>query len=1073
MRFRSRSLLASLILLFVAGSAPCQDQAKPIRVLFIGNSYTYFNDLPQMISALAKAGNQRPLEHARETPGGWSLEQHFKSDKTLKKIADGKWDYVVLQEQSLRPLKDRKLLFEYAAKLDAEIKKHGAKTLLYQTWSRQDAPEKQAELSKAFVDLGKELGAKVIPVGEAWARALKDDPKLVLHNADKSHPNKAGSYLAACVFYAAIYGKSPEGLPGEIGGLSNEAARKLQAVAWQTVATPVEKERAKQAKTDLLGDPLPEGAIARLGTSRLIQPRSFALRFSPDDKLLAALDHTGTVSIWDVSTGKGIRHFRTPQFRGYSSASEPLAFSPDSKLIALACADRSLRVWEVATGKEVRHFTTPPCTGSHIRFDPSGRYLAVANVKQAVSMWDVSTGDHVAEWGDGGSWGDFAFSADGKTILTVGFGEQQGKGREFVFWDVATKKERSHQSVRLVSASNWPLTRDGSLCAALTLDANTVVLVDPTAGKEIRRLTDQSEFRVRTTCLSGDGRHLATTTTDGMVRVWSTGAGEPLHKFRGATAQVERTAMSSDGSLLALSGRADAAIHIWDVAKGKEMHVFLGHRGGPVDITFDADGKTLTSVSRDSSHTTPVRDWSDWSMRRWDVGAGKERAAFRQSPEGEVHLTAFSPDGRLLATVNHEGTLRLFDVPAGKEVRSWTVPTQTGLIDGKIKFARLTLHDLVFSADGATLLAGDGAKIRRWSVADGKPLPELDAPAGLVIYYRILPSPDKQRLLVSNQGRNTWRIVLLDTANNRPVWDIDVGRTQIRPFAFSPDGKTLASCQGKKILLWDSESGSTRGHFDVETTGYLSAVAFSPDGRFLAAADWHNETTLRVWHLASGKQVGQLEAMREGATVLRFSPDSKRLASAGYENTVLVWNAEKLAQRAPAPGHLSERELRTLWGDLTGPDGARALRAIHWLAESAELSVPFVRGRLHGTVPRAPRLAKLIEELGSETFRIREQATRELEKIGPEMRAELRDVLRSKIPLEVKRRVEKVLEKLDDPKERALPSPESITLRCIEVLELSGTPKARQVLEEIANGLTDSLATQEARASLVRMRQRP
>jgi WD40 repeat protein len=687
-------------------------------------------------------------------------------------------------------------------------------------------------------------------------------------------------------------------------------------------------------------------------------------------------------------------------------------------------------------------------------------------------MWDVSTGDHVAEWGEGGSWGDFAFSADGKTILTVGFGKQQGKGREFTFWDVATKKERSRRSVRLGSASNWPLARDGSLCAALTLDGNTIVLVDPTTGKEIHRLTDQSEFRVRTTCLSGDGRRLATTTTDGTVRVWSTGAGELLHKFRGAAAQVERTAMTSDGSLLALSGRADAATHIWDVAKGKELHVFPGHRGGPLDITFDAAGSTLISVSRDSSHTTPVRDWSDWSMRRWDVGAGKEGTAFRKSPEGEVHLTAFSPDGSLLATVNHEGTLRLFDVPARKEVRSWTVPTQTGLIDGKIKFTRLTLHDLVFSTDGATLLAGDGAKIRRWSVADGKPLPELDAPAGLVIYYRILPSPDKQRLLVSNQGRNTWRMVLLDTIKNRPVWDLDVGRTQIRPFAFSPDGKTLAACQGKKILLWESASGAERGHFEVDTTGYLSAVAFSPDGRFLAAADRHGETSIRVWHLASAKQVGRLDALREGATVLRFSSDSKCLASSGYENTVLVWDAEKLAQRAPAPGNLTERELRSLWGDLTGPDGAGALRAIHRLAETAGQGVNYVRGRLSDTLPADPRLAKLIAELGSETFRVREQATRELEKIGPEVTAELRDVLRSKLPLEVKRRVEKVLEKIDDAKERTLPSPESITLRCIEALELSGTPMARQVLEELAKGPTDALATQEARESIARMKQR-
>ncbi|MFL5342511.1 MAG: SGNH/GDSL hydrolase family protein [Gemmataceae bacterium] len=215
--------------------APAIAESKPVRVLFIGNSYTYVNDLPAMLAALAKAGGQRPLEHDRETPGGVSFEKHWKDGKAAKKIAAGGWDFVVLQEQSLRPLTNRPLMFEFAAKLDAEIRMQNAKTLLYQTWSRQDAPDKQDELSRAYVELGKELKAGVVPVGAAWQAALKADPALKLHGPDKSHPSKAGTYLAACVFYAAIYDRSPEGLPGAPGGLSDADAKKLQAVAWKTV----------------------------------------------------------------------------------------------------------------------------------------------------------------------------------------------------------------------------------------------------------------------------------------------------------------------------------------------------------------------------------------------------------------------------------------------------------------------------------------------------------------------------------------------------------------------------------------------------------------------------------------------------------------------------------------------------------------------------------------------------------------------------------------------------------------------------------------------------------------------
>jgi hypothetical protein len=237
-----RCFFSAALALLIAAPLPAGGTPKPVRVLFIGNSYTYVNDLPKMLAALARAGNQRPVVYERETPGGYTLEKHWKDGKAVKKIAAAKWDYVVLQEQSLRPLVERQRMFEYAAKLGGAINKQQARTLLFQTWARQDAPQKQADLSKAYLDLGKELKGRVAPVGMAWERALKADPKLVLHSADKSHPGKAGTYLAACVFYATIFGKSPEGLPGDIGGLSDAAARRLQVIAWQTVRALAEKK---------------------------------------------------------------------------------------------------------------------------------------------------------------------------------------------------------------------------------------------------------------------------------------------------------------------------------------------------------------------------------------------------------------------------------------------------------------------------------------------------------------------------------------------------------------------------------------------------------------------------------------------------------------------------------------------------------------------------------------------------------------------------------------------------------------------------------------------------------------
>ena len=231
---RRRVFALAFLCVAIAGVLAGGEPA-PIRVLFIGNSYTGVNDLPQMIAELAKAARQRPFEFDTETPGSCTLEKHWKDGKAARKIAGGKWDFVVLQEQSMRPLLDPGLMFDYAIRLQGAIAEHGAKTILYQTWARQGEIEKQAELSKAYLDLGKQLKVIVAPVGMAWERALRDDPKLALHSADKSHPSKAGSYLAACVLYSTIYCRSAEGLPGKIGGLGGAEVGKLQAIAWKTV----------------------------------------------------------------------------------------------------------------------------------------------------------------------------------------------------------------------------------------------------------------------------------------------------------------------------------------------------------------------------------------------------------------------------------------------------------------------------------------------------------------------------------------------------------------------------------------------------------------------------------------------------------------------------------------------------------------------------------------------------------------------------------------------------------------------------------------------------------------------
>lgn len=200
-------------------SSPTSANAKkPLRVLFIGNSYTFFNGgLGIAVKTLASAVKDgRPFEYVEVTKGGQTLEGHWNEGKALAQIRKGGWDFVVLQEHSLGALNRRELMFQYAAMFDAEIRKVGAKTVFYETWGRKNRPEMYGVVEQAYVGLARQLKAVVAPAGAAWSRALKADPNLALHIADLSHPTPAGTYLNACVFYETFFGKSPEGLPRTI-----------------------------------------------------------------------------------------------------------------------------------------------------------------------------------------------------------------------------------------------------------------------------------------------------------------------------------------------------------------------------------------------------------------------------------------------------------------------------------------------------------------------------------------------------------------------------------------------------------------------------------------------------------------------------------------------------------------------------------------------------------------------------------------------------------------------------------------------------------------------------------------
>lgn len=227
-----------------AESETKNDSAQTLRILFVGNSYTSVNDLPKLMVALCRAV-ERKCSITRALRGGATLQQHVNAE-VGRKSGQQPFDIVVLQEQSQMPLVMPQQMHEAARKLHTQIIANNpqVRIVFYQTWARRGRPQDQNGISRAYRQIATELKADIAPVGDAWALALAANPNRKLHMADGSHPNAAGSYLAACVLAAVILERSPEGLPAvgvaqnEAIGLQRSAAEAIKIVRAASADTP-------------------------------------------------------------------------------------------------------------------------------------------------------------------------------------------------------------------------------------------------------------------------------------------------------------------------------------------------------------------------------------------------------------------------------------------------------------------------------------------------------------------------------------------------------------------------------------------------------------------------------------------------------------------------------------------------------------------------------------------------------------------------------------------------------------------------------------------------------------------
>ncbi len=241
-------LMALALLVSFTGSAYAQAKNGSRKVLFVGNSYTYVQNLPQLVSIMSDSTDVKLITR-KSVVGGAFLTEHWNEKRGLKSpelIRKGHFDAVVIQGNSMETINQPDTTRKYARLLCDLARKSGAKPYLYMTWAREKVPQYQGQISKIYTEIAKENDAVLVPVGEAWALAKELRPTIELYSSDGSHPSNLGALLSATIFVGALTGEVPARLPewyqikdmdGETVELTNMDS--LDAVFFQKVASQI------------------------------------------------------------------------------------------------------------------------------------------------------------------------------------------------------------------------------------------------------------------------------------------------------------------------------------------------------------------------------------------------------------------------------------------------------------------------------------------------------------------------------------------------------------------------------------------------------------------------------------------------------------------------------------------------------------------------------------------------------------------------------------------------------------------------------------------------------------------
>ena len=596
------------------------------------------------------------------------------------------------------------------------------------------------------------------------------------------------------------------------------------------------------------------------------------LSFSPDGQTLAASINE-VVKIFDLQ-GQELRHFP-----GHSDTVTELSFSPDGKTLASAAWDGTVAVWSLE-GSLQTLLEAHDSPALDIKFSPDGTMLASAGVDGLIKLWDRS-GNLLKSWhGDAGSIHRVAFSPDGTILASAGV---DGTVK---LWNTAGEllQMLAVGDENLLFAVEF--SSDGQRLAIATDEHNTsrpAVRVWSIAGVELERLEGHGS-RITDVSFSADGRHIASTSFDGSVRLWQPQHNTLFQVLEGHNLIVSSLKFDTDGQTL-VSSSYDGTIRLWQ-ADGTPLKTLDGHTAAVNAIELNPHQDIILSAS------------DDQTIKAWTFEG--ELKSNLEEHSSEVKSVSISPDGTVWASTSQDGTLKLWSKD-GEVLK--TLPIETGLAD----IVRFHPQDPVLAI---AIGKGTERNVVLWNWQQDKLTP-LNTSGDFQV-RDLQFSPDGKLLATASWHGN----LTFWTLTGDRQYSFFAGYSgSINALEFSPNGQLIAITSGPSILLYDRQGQVVQSFRATEHHNPFS-LRFSPDGKTLVSG--HRYGDILLWNLdlealvqaGCQKSAAFLQSHPETLMELPLCQTPERLRQGA---TVLVNEAIVQARQGNTDAALRTFELALAW----------------------------------------------------------------------------------------------------------------------------------------------------------------